>query len=136
MEINSYPTVFALGHRAIEDIFKSPVVVEEKIDGSQFSFGILDGELHIRSKGAVIIPEHPEKMFSQAVATVLELKDQLIPGCVYRCEYLKSPHHNTLSYGRIPAKHLVLFDVSSGIEQYMENWEKIQIAEKLGLEPI
>lgn len=33
MTINSYPSIFAIGHRAIADIFSSDVVVEEKIDG-------------------------------------------------------------------------------------------------------
>lgn len=36
---NSYPQIYALGHRYLEDLLKDPVLVEEKIDGSQFSFG-------------------------------------------------------------------------------------------------
>jgi len=43
--IHSYATVFQLGHKMIAGIFSSPVVVEEKIDGSSFSFGLIDGEL-------------------------------------------------------------------------------------------
>lgn len=73
MNINSYPTVYALGHKAIEGIFDSPVIVEEKIDGSQFSFGLIDGELRCRSKGKELILDAPEKMFSKAVATVREI---------------------------------------------------------------
>jgi ATP-dependent RNA circularization protein (DNA/RNA ligase family) len=38
--ILSYPSIYALGHRAIRELFDGPVVVEEKIDGSQFSFGV------------------------------------------------------------------------------------------------
>lgn len=40
---HSYPAVFNLGHKAIESLLTSgPVIVEEKIDGSQFSFGVDD----------------------------------------------------------------------------------------------
>ena len=31
--ISSYPSIYAIGHRAIKDIFSGPVIVEEKIDG-------------------------------------------------------------------------------------------------------
>lgn len=34
---HSYPSIYALGHRAIVDLLKGPVFIEEKIDGSQFS---------------------------------------------------------------------------------------------------
>jgi len=43
--LHSYPSVYAIGHKAIEEIFLGPVLIEEKIDGSQFSWGIIDGEL-------------------------------------------------------------------------------------------
>lgn len=59
--IASYPQVFNLGHRAVADLFLDPVTVQEKVDGSQISFGIMPQyeaghptgmyELHIRSKG-------------------------------------------------------------------------------------
>lgn len=34
---HSYPSIYALGHRALGELFLDPVVVEEKVDGSQFS---------------------------------------------------------------------------------------------------
>lgn len=36
---HSYPKVWALGHRETKDIFVSDVIIEEKVDGSQFNFG-------------------------------------------------------------------------------------------------
>ena len=124
--IHSYPTVFQIGHKAIIDIFKSPVLAEEKIDGSQFSFGVIDGVLECRSKGKQLILDAPEKMFERAVATSRELEPLLHPGWVYRAEYLEKPHHNALNYGRIPHKHLILFDVlTSEGETYLTRPEKV-----------
>lgn len=37
---HSYPSIYNLGHRYIADLLTVPVIVEEKIDGSQFSFGL------------------------------------------------------------------------------------------------
>jgi hypothetical protein len=38
--MQSYSSIFNLGHKAVADIFKTPVLCEEKVDGSQFSFGV------------------------------------------------------------------------------------------------
>ena len=73
--IHSYPSIYAVGHKYLAELFNGPVVIEEKIDGSQFSFGVYDGVLKIRSKGQEIFPDAPEKMFS----TVLARKDLLAP---------------------------------------------------------
>ena len=43
--IRSYSSPFNLGHKALAVLFSGSVTVQEKIDGSQFSFGIVDGEL-------------------------------------------------------------------------------------------
>lgn len=91
---HSYPSIFALGHKAVTELFLDSVVVQEKIDGSQFSMGRFDGELRCRSKGAQLVVDAPEKMFALAVETAasLDLRD----GWTYRCEYLQKPKHNTL----------------------------------------
>ena len=43
--IHSYSKVYQIGHKVIRDIFNDEVLIEEKIDGSQFSFGVIDGVL-------------------------------------------------------------------------------------------
>jgi hypothetical protein len=126
--------VFAIGHRAISDIFLEPVLVEEKIDGSQFSFGVIDGEVSMRSKGAIVHKDSPEGMFSAGVHSVLELADRLKPGWTYRCEYLQKPKHNVLAYGRVPAHNVILFDINTGTEVYLSRSEKEVEAERIGLE--
>jgi hypothetical protein len=80
--INSYPTVYQLGHKAIKNIFDGEVVVEEKIDGSQFSFGRIDGELICRSKGKQQLIDAPDKMFVKAIENVKSMP--LHDGWIYR----------------------------------------------------
>src|SRR5438552_906779 len=116
MPIYSYGTVFALGHRMVQDIFKSEVQIEEKMDGSQISFGILDGELQCRSKGKQITMESPEKIFARAVETIKKIAAGLQPDIIYRGECLNSRHHNTLTYAREPKGNVIIYDISSGIE--------------------
>ncbi|HAM40776.1 MAG TPA: hypothetical protein DCP69_05415 [Candidatus Omnitrophica bacterium] len=114
---HSYPSIFALGHRALAELFLDPVVVQEKIDGSQFSMGRFGGELRCRSKGAQLVVDAPEKMFQRAVevAASLDLHD----GWTYRTEYLRVSKHNALAYDRVPEKHLILFDANPGHEEYL-----------------
>jgi hypothetical protein len=134
---HTYPSIFSLGHRAIADLLTVPVNVEEKVDGSQFSFGVDEtGEIHVRSKGALIEPDAPEKMFTQAVETAKRLAPMLVPGWTYRAEYLKSPKHNTLAYDRIPAQHIIIFDINRGHEDYLTYEEKASEAARLGLEVV
>jgi len=132
--ISSYPSVFALGHKAIEGIFEGEVIVEEKVDGSQFSMAILDGELCCRSKGKDLVLDEPEAMFVKAVETAQSLP--LTPGWIYRGEFLAKPKHNTLRYSRVPEKNLILYDIQTGLEEYMTPGEKQAEAERLGLEVV
>jgi hypothetical protein len=132
--LNSYPSIYNLGHAAITDLLRGPVIVEEKVDGSQFSFGVINGELQCRSKGANLNIIAPEGMFVKGVNTAKELADRLTPGWTYRGEYLKSPKHNTLAYARTPVKHVILFDINTGLEQYLSPSEKLAEAMRLGLE--
>jgi len=136
MSWGSYPKIYALGHAALKELLFDEVTVEEKVDGSQFSFGIFGDELKCRSKGVEINVEAPEKMFSKAVATAQELSLQLKDGWTYRAEYLQKPKHNTLAYERVPEKNLIIFDVTTDIETYLPYEEKKAEAERIGLECI
>lgn len=134
MNIHSYPKVFNVGHRAISELFLDPVLVEEKIDGSQFSFCKSDGRLAFRSRGSEIIPDAPEKMFSAGVHAVTEIAEILKEGWIYRGEYLSKPKHNVLAYERIPLRQIILFDVNTGDEVYLDREAKEFEAERIGLE--
>lgn len=131
--IHGYPKVYALGHPAIAELLDGQVVVEEKIDGSQFSFAVLDGELSLRSKGQDMHPDAPEKMFDLAVASVLKRVDELQPGYIYRAEYLRSPKHNTLAYEEAPEDYLLIFDIERADNDFLNWHEKRDEAERIGL---
>ena len=155
---HSYPSIYNLGHRAVRNLLTVPHYIEEKVDGSQFSFGLIEvrqdpmqqlaegrepeWELVVRSKGAVMLADAPEKMFSKAVATAKRLASPealaagvgLHPGWTYRAEYLAKPNHNTLRYDRVPTGNLILFDVSTGDNEWLDPIAKAQEAARIGLE--
>ena len=133
MKINSYPKVYNLGHPAINDLFDGWVVIEEKVDGSQFSFGILDGELQCRSRNNQLVLDAAE-MFQAGVDHVKSIEHLLEPGFIYRGEYLAKPKHNSIAYDRCPDGHIILWDVMTALEDYMGREEKESEAERLGLE--
>lgn len=131
--IPSYPKVWQVGHQAVLGIFDAPVLLQEKVDGSQFSFGILDGVLHCRSKEVAIDVDDSKGMFSPAVKTVRDRSDLLKPGLVYRAEFVGKPKHNTLRYDRTPNDFLVLFDVHLP-HDYITPCDPVGEAQRLGLE--
>lgn len=133
-ELHSYPKVYAIGHAAIPDLFDGDVLVEEKVDGSQYNFGIIGGELVMKSRGAGLHATNPEKMFAQAIHSAQELAPRLREGWVYRAEVLCKPKHNVLAYSRIPRHGFILFDVTTGDEVYLSRADKEAEAERLGLE--
>lgn len=131
---HSYPSVFALGHKALAELLLDPVLVEEKIDGSQFSWIFFDGVYRARSKGAQLNMIAPEKMFSKAIEVIQGLP--LHEGWTYRAEYVLKPKHNALAYDRVPRLYLIVFDINTGLEEYLP-WEaKAEEAARLGLEVV
>lgn len=132
--INSYPSIYNLGHAAIAELLTVPVIVEEKIDGSQISFSKRNGVLEARSKGANLNILAPEGMFKRAVDTIQKIEPLLREGYTYRGEYLNSPHHNALTYNRVPVDHIIIFDVNPSLESYLTPEEKRGLALEIGLE--
>ena len=133
---HSYGKVYNLGHKAVTELFDGPVVIEEKVDGSQFSFGLFDGEIKCRSRNKEMNIESPVGMFQEAAITVAGLKDKLHPGWTYRGEYLRTPKHNALAYDRVPKGHIIIFDIAVGEEDYLPYIDKANEAERLGLEVV
>lgn len=134
--LHSYPKIFQLGHRAVADMLKGPVIVQEKVDGSQFSFGVRNGELFCRSKGVALNIEAPDKMFKAAVDTCRKLQSLLVEGWTYRGEYLAKPKHNALAYNRTPYQNIILFDINRGLEDYLSPISVQHAADGLNLETV
>lgn len=120
MEFASYPKVLRLGHRFVDGILDGEIVVQEKIDGSQLNWTWdAEGDLHVRSKGMWQYggPENrtePEGMFKPAIEHLLtiERNDGYWQGLFFRGETVTKLRHNTLTYERVPAGKIVLFDVT------------------------
>lgn len=116
MELQSYSEIFNFGHRCLDQIFEGEVVIEEKIDGSQFSFGKRNGQYFCRSKGKD--QTNPtDSLFELAVANTKHLA--LVDGWTYRCEYLSKPKHNTLCYERVPKNNVIIYDIDMGNQHYL-----------------
>lgn len=134
--ISSYSDIFAMGHKAIAELFADPVIVEEKIDGSQISFGRVNGQLLMRSKGKQLVVLAPEKMFANAVDAVSQVFHLLPEGVIFRGEYLQSEKHNTIKYDRVPKNHIVIFDIDQGNQDYLSHERKAYMAKVLGFETV
>lgn len=137
-ELSSYGKIYNLGHRAIRDLFKHEVRIQEKVDGSQFSFGVRDGVLYMRSKRVEIHQGGKNGQFQMVVDTVCELFDDgfLHEGWTYRGEAITKLRHNHLVYGRIPNGGIILFDIDVGQEDFLDHYQLNREALLLGLEVV
>lgn len=132
--MNSYPKIFALGTKYISDLLLDKVEITEKLDGSQFSFGKINGEIKMRSKSQDLTVEYHDKMFNEAVEYIVSIQDTLPEGVYFYCEYLKKPKHNTLAYDNIPKNHLCLFGACTTDEDFKSYPELIKYAKKLQID--
>jgi len=108
------------------------------VHNSMFCFGKIKGEVYVRSKGAQLFFENPDKMFSEAVDYIDSIQDKIADNTIYFSEYLKKPRHNILKYDRIPKNHLILFGVSDNTGTFFKkSYENIaKVAEELGIEAV
>lgn len=120
MTFAPFGKILALGHRLIRDIFEGgEVEITEKVDGSQFGFGKIFGEVGCRSKGRMINMDQPDQMFQQAVEQVERIRDIMPDDRKFYGEYLNKPKHNVIEYGAYPTNHITLF----GMESTNPKWE-------------
>lgn len=133
-ETHQYPKIYALGSVEVADILTYPVEVTEKVDGSQIGFGVIDGELIIRSKGSLIVPQQPNNLFKNATEYIITIKDRLEPDWFYYGECLQSPRHNKLKYDRVPRNNIALYGVKDDKGGF-HGWEMVKsIAEGLNID--
>jgi len=133
-QISSYPKIYNLGHRAVRDIFKTPTLIQEKVDGSQISFMRDGNSTFARSKKQMLSFENPGKMFTKGLEAIWQTAHQLTDGWVYRGEYLQSHKHNVLVYDRPPKNHIALYDIQVGEDDYAPPEVVTRVAEELGFD--
>jgi len=131
-KIHSYSKLYNIGHKAVEDLLNGEVLIQEKLDGSQISFCKTGDDIRIRSKGAIIHPEAPEKMFSKGVEWIVKKKEDLHEGFIYRGEYLRQPKHNVLTYNKVPDQHIAIFDIETTPSHFLSPTEVMYEATRLG----
>jgi ATP-dependent RNA circularization protein (DNA/RNA ligase family) len=135
--IHSYPKILNLGHKYLEKLFEEEVLVEEKVDGSQFSFRRVDeNNVTYRTIGREIFPPVNDKLFHAAVEYIESIKSLLTIGYTYRGEVLHARQHNTLLYGRVPNNNVVIFDIDTHEERFLTYEEKKEEAARIGLETV
>lgn len=112
-QIPSYGKVLTLGAVYTENALLGEVIIQEKVDGSQFKFGVNGkGEIVIDSKNQAIHVESPG-MFENGVDTIMKRKKifkAVKPNTWFYAEYLQRPKHNIVAYTKTPKNHIVLFD--------------------------
>ena len=138
-QLTPYASIVRVGHKYATGVFDTAVTVQEKVDGSQFSFGVdHKWELHCRSKGAVVYPDNPPALFKPAVAHVKRLAacKMLDPDFTFRGEAFFRSKHNVLSYNRMPEGGIVLFDIEQEGAHFLHHNQVETMARMLGVEPV
>jgi len=108
--LKSYIKILPFVGKYADVVVGQVVEITEKYDGSQFVFGKdEEGQLHFRSKGAIIDPAAPPAMFSQAVAHVHQIAHRILPNTAYYSEILNKPRHNSLTYDSVPKNGIALY---------------------------
>jgi hypothetical protein len=134
--ISDYSSAFSITHKIANHFWTGEIIAQEKIDGSQFSCGVINGKLCARSHHKQIDLDEPGTLFFHGIEYIKKLftENKLIDDFIYRGEYLQKPKSNTLLYSRIPKNHIILFDIDIKNQDYVNPSELNSLAEKLDLE--
>lgn len=137
--IPGYGHIPQLGHPDAMDLLADPVVVEEKVDGSQFAAMLTEKGVIFRSKNREVFPAYGDKNFTYAMNSfwLAAEHEGLRAGMVYYGEVLARPRHNVLKYSRVPKGNFVIFDIvdySSAVKRYLTPKQKAEEAARIGFE--
>jgi len=143
MNAPSYFKILTFGSRDTEKLLDGPVYVSEKVDGSQFRFGVHEGKFYIASHHKDIHIGSDYGMFREAVEHVLSKRDIIVAQAErlgtdelwYFTEYLQHPRHNVLEYDRVPQGHLALWALMTD-RDYLPQLAYAMYAAELGIEVI
>ncbi len=141
IKLPSYPKIYNLGAKNIGPLFDGDVEITEKVDGSQFRFGITAGrEVVCGSKNQDLLSDFQNDMFADGYNQVQRIKHLLESlydvdeetrtyGLYFYGEYLQKPKHNTLVQDRIPKNNVVVFGCKCGdfIEERedLDKWAEV-----------
>ncbi len=106
------------------DKFEGRVIVQEKVDGSQFSVQNIDGVLHFSNKGK-IIPGKSQIYINTFVSLANKLS-YFKEGYIYHGEAMRSLRPNTIVYDRVPRYYWILYEVIRISDNYMLTPEEVK----------
>jgi len=117
-----------------EGIFDGHVIIEEKLDGSQF-------RIEINPDGTIVCGSHHQdgvtmdSMFNAGVESANHIFAEYKPDVktTVFCEFLSKPKQNTIAYARIPLHNLMVFDVKRDT-RYLDRPQKELFCKQHGLE--
>jgi len=137
-EFKKYPKIKHLGDEDVSDIFSEPddeIVIEEKMDGANFRFAIVDNRLIFGTRNCLIDEDQGNKMFNKSVEYV---KEKLKPVDLKKYNnyifYGENMVRHTLDYDWIrtpPVLMFDIFDLKTG--QFVNYDQKTKIFKELDL---
>jgi len=137
--MKKYPKVQQLSSKFHKTIFEDAVEITEKIDGSQFRFGLVDEHLECCSKGRTLDLNTTDKLFKPAIETCKNIfnKGIINKNYVFIGETLYKPNHNTLQYERVPKGNIALFAIYNYDTNAWLNYDAVSsFAEYLGIDVV
>ncbi len=135
-----FPKIQAIHKPEAKGYDEGKIIVEEKVDGSQFRIEINDqGVISIGSHNIDNIHEGDPAGFGIGVENALKIFDGIKAdeGEIISVfgEYLSKPKQNTIAYERLPNHNIVIFDVVVN-GKYLDREEKERFAFSVGLEVV
>ena len=130
--MQSYNKIHQSYRPEVENIYDGQILVEEKIDGSQFRIEVdTDGKITCGS-------HHTDGVvgdgFALGVKEANEIFKDYKPETITTifCEYLSKPKQNSLPYERVPPHNIIIFDIKRG-DEWVSRRNKEKFADKHGL---
>jgi ATP-dependent RNA circularization protein (DNA/RNA ligase family) len=133
LKIKFFPSIQDLSEENLKKKDQINFYIEEKIDGSQISFKLVDDKIIFFNKKKVMNKE--SLTYIKVMIKLPIIKNLLDKDLTYHGEYLKSKKANVVEYDRVPKFNFILYDVYSDSENRWFNYEeKKKAADKIGLE--
>lgn len=107
MKTRGYSDVENIWNPLAKQLLGQTVMVQEKLDGSQFAFTFDSA----RSKRMDIVGGAVPDLFAPAIKWLDLNKHSLPPNLIFHAEAVARPRHNTLTYERAPQAGFVVFDI-------------------------
>jgi glutaredoxin 3 len=110
--------------------------IQEKIDGSQFSFRILNGKLVFYNKNKPIHRKQKNAIFVAAIMMIEQIASKLNPNFTYHTEAVEKPKHSTVCYDRTPLYLCMVYDIQNEFGDTLVPSEVIKECKRIGLEHV